>query len=106
MLLCVTLAGKLLSPGVTSDQSSSCKQFTLQTSDGPVGCQFWEIDRPLPHLSVGGGYRVVGQWDDKVGVVKCFSVRSVRVGELESVCPAVEWTDRAMRKFVSSLSET
>lgn len=84
--------------------SHGCKQFTIQTSDGPVDCHFWEIDRPLPPLS-GGGYRVVGHWDDKMGVVKCFSVRAARPGELECERGRVNEADQEMRIFVGSLHE-
>ncbi len=85
--------------------SHGCKQFTIQASDGPVDCHFWEIDRSLPPLSAaGGGYRVVGHWDDKMGVVKCFSVRAVRPGELECERGRVDEADQEMRRFVGSLN--
>lgn len=82
-----------------------CKQFSIETSDGPVSCQFWEIDRSLPPLTVRRGYRVVGLWDDRVGVVKCYSVRCVKVGEVETGGQAVQASDRAMRQFVSTINE-
>ena len=97
--------GILSPPGVTAS-GNKCKQFTIETSDGPVRCQFWEIDRSLPPLAVRRGYRVVGQWDDRVGVVKCFSVRCVRVGEVEAGGHGVQASDRTMRQFVSKINES
>ncbi len=85
--------------------SGGCKQFTLHTTDGPVDCQFWETDRVLPTLAVGQTHRVVGQWDNKMGVVKCFSVRGVGVGECGGVARFVEASDKAMRSFVGKIHE-
>lgn len=93
-----------MSPGVTT-VDSQCKQFSIQSSDGPVSCQYWEVDRPLASLCVGGAYRVVGQWDDRMGVVKCFAVRSVKPGELECVKQYVATSDGAMRKLAMALNE-
>lgn len=105
MSLALPYTGTLCLPGVKS-LGTNCREFCVDTQDGTVRCQFWEIDRALPPLTVRNVYRVVGQWDDKVGVFKCYSVRNVRVGEVEAGKEAVEVSDRAMRRSVSSVNES
>lgn len=103
--MCLPPPGSVTNGGVQS-VGCVCKQFTLQTSDGPVTCQYWEVDNPLPLLCVGGAYRVIGQWDGKTSVLKCFSMRCVRPGECEGLRVCVEASDKAMRKFVGKIHKT
>ncbi|NP_001171392.1 spermatogenesis-associated protein 22 isoform X1 [Sus scrofa] len=81
------------------------KNFLMRDGKSTLPCVFYEIDRELPRLIRGRVHRCVGNYDQKMNIFKCVSVRPASVSEQKTFQAFVKIVDTEMRYYTNVMNE-